>query len=530
MRPRYSDMHKLQELVRLHRLGRPVRTIARQLGISPNTERRFRRRLRAAGLLTGDPEALPDIETLQNAVQPDTPTPVPTHERSSIQRWRPHIEGRLARGAGPTAIHQVLTEEFHDFDGSLSAVKRLCQAIQRDAGPRPADVDIPVVTPPGEVAQVDFGYVGRLRDPKTGRERRAWVFLLVLGHSRHLFARVVFDQSTDTWLDLHRQAFEALGGVPKLVVPDNLKAAVIRVAFGVDEVTGLNRSYREFARHYGFELDPTPPRSPEKKGKVEAGVRYIKGSFFKPRTFADVHDCNVRLDHWVTTVAGVRRHGTTGKPPLTVFEQVEKAALKPLPAVPYQTVLWHAAKLESSSHTLFEGRFYSAPWTHIGQMVWFRATEKSVVLYIGNQRVACHPRHGERVYETIEEHLPEGRRDSRHRTREYWQTRADALSEEVGAYIRAVFDEDPVLRPLRKVTAMVRLLEAVPAERASAACRRASYFGNYTVGGLKRILARGLDAQPLPGGLIAPQFAESPQFARSAEEFLMAWEACDEPH
>jgi transposase len=109
---------------------------------------------------------------------------------------------------------------------------------------------MPVETDPGDVAQVDFGYVGKLYDADAGKLKKAWVFVMTLGFSRHMVARIVFDQKIETWLRLHIECFEELGGVPKTIVPDNLKAAVIRAAFGVDEETALNRSYRVLARHY----------------------------------------------------------------------------------------------------------------------------------------------------------------------------------------------------------------------------------------------------------------------------------------
>jgi transposase len=102
-----------------------------------------------------------------------------------------------------------------------------------------------------------------------------------------------------------------------VVRPDNLKAAVIRAAFGVDEDTGLNRSYREFARHYGITIDPTPPRSPKKKGKVEAGVKYVKNSFFRPRKLEGqpIGEVQRNLDQWNQEIARLRIHGTTGRRP-----------------------------------------------------------------------------------------------------------------------------------------------------------------------------------------------------------------------
>ncbi len=162
-------------------------------------------------------------------------------------------------------------------------MKRLVLQLARERGPKAEDVAIPVDTTPGEIAQVDFGFAGLAYDPKTRKKRRGWLFVMVLGCSRHMFCKVVFDQSTDTWITLHVDAFCFFGGVPKVVVPDNLKAAVIRAAFGVDDDVTVNRGFRELARHHGFVIDPTPPRSPEKKGKVERSVQYVKDSFLAAR-------------------------------------------------------------------------------------------------------------------------------------------------------------------------------------------------------------------------------------------------------
>ena len=129
------------------------------------------------------------------------------------------------KGLGPRAIFDRLRLDHLEFAGSHSAVKRMCRAIQRSRGVQPQDVAIPVETAPGEIAQVDFGYVGKLFDPSTMTLRKAWCFVMVLAYSRHMFVRVVFDQRIETWLQLHVHAFAELGGVVETVVPDNLKQA-----------------------------------------------------------------------------------------------------------------------------------------------------------------------------------------------------------------------------------------------------------------------------------------------------------------
>jgi hypothetical protein len=327
--------------------------------------------------------------------------------------------------------------------------------------------------------------------------RKAWCFVMVLGFSRHQVVRVVFDQRIETWLQLHVEAFAELGGVPRTVVPDNLKAAVVRAAFSVDDKSELNRSYRELARHYRFQVDPTPPYDAPKKGKVEAGVKCVKGNFFRGRQETDVEEVRRELRRWVYEIAGVRDHGTTHKQPLEQFEAIERAALLPLPTTAWEPVVWRRATVHRDTHIALDRRLYSVPWKYIGQTVWARVSPHTVTVYAQDERVATHDRRGHGPRSTTEGHLPDHRADLRHRSRAYWEQRADRLGDEVGRYIRAIFDSDDVLSQLRTVQAVVTHLETFPVERARAACRRAEHFASYGYGALKNILRRGLDLQPI---------------------------------
>ena len=510
------DMHRLQDLVRLHRLGVGPRTIARRLRMSPNTERQYRRALATRGLLAGDVTALPELTTLREAVVAALPPKTPPQQVSSAARWTETVTPWLTGGATPTAIYDRLRLEHPDFTGSLSAVKRLCLRLQRARGIQPDDVAIPVETAPGELAQVDFGYVGRLYDAATRVLRKAWVFVLVLGYSRHLFCRIVFDQRIETWLACHAEAFAALGGVPAVIVPDNLKAAVIRAAFGVAGATTLNRSYRECARHYGFQVDPTPIRSPEKKGKVEAAVKYVKRNFFAARREElDAGVLGRELARWAREIAGQRRHGTTQRRPLEVFTTVEQPALRALPVEPYVPTVWHVARVHPDAHVCVGRALYSVPWRLIGERVLVRVTPTALSIYAADARVATHDRVPAGRRSTQEAHLPPQRRDLRHRSQSYWQTRAEQLGPEVGAYIREVFATDDVLAQLRTVQQIVRHLERFPVARARAACVRARFYGSYSYPALKAILAKALDQQPLPGtDASAPAPLTAPRFAR----------------
>ncbi|MCZ7678722.1 MAG: IS21 family transposase [Sandaracinaceae bacterium] len=527
-------MHRLEELVRLHRLGTPVREVAQLLKMGPRTELAYRQALADAGLLAGLPDALPSLEELKAAVLARMPKPqTPPQQVSAIESWRPQIEKLYDKGLRPRAIHDRLRLEHEEFGGCYAQVKRLWRAIKRSRGVQPEEVAIPVETPPAEVAEVDFGYVGRLLDPETRTLRNAWCFVMVLAFSRKIVVRIVFDQKVKTWVRLHVEAFEELGGVPEVIVPDNLKAAVVRAAFAIDgDGTALNRTYRELAKHYGFKVDPTPPRAPKKKGKVESAVKYVKGSFFRGREETDAAQTARELARWVREIADQRVHGTTQRRPAEVFAEIERQHLRALPGVPYEPVVWRQAKVHTDTHVAFDGRVYSVPWRLIVREVWIRATSTTVTIYCDDDRVATHSRRGPGRRSTHEEHLPEHRRDLRHRTRSYWEERAAAMGDEVATLVREVFDSDDVLYQMRAVQAIVGFLEGYPVERARATCARASFYGITSYGGIKQILVRALDREPLPNA-ITPKVGEldAPRFARNVGDLISTpVEVSHEPH
>jgi transposase len=514
-------MDRLQELVRLHRMGTGAREVARLLRMGPHTERDYREALDAAGLLDGSVDELPELAVLKEVVQEHLAKTTPAQMTSSITEWEPKIIKLAEDGLTAKPIFDRLRLEEPDFKGGFYAVRAVWRRWRKARGVRAEDVAIPVEIVPGDIAQVDFGYVGKLYDATIGRLRKAWVFVLVLAYSRWMFARIVFDQKIETWLRLHVEAFTTLGGVPRTLVPDNLKAAVVRAAFGVDEPAALNRSYRELARYYGCKIDPTPPRAPTKKARVESGVGYCKHSFFAGRYGGDAHETAKLLERWLETIANVRDHGTTRRRPIDMLATEERAHLLPLPAKPFELVLWHRALVHRDWHVAFDHRLYSVPWTLVGQHVWLRATSTAVTIYANDARVATHDRRGRSLRSTRDEHLPDERAPWRHRSRDYWQERAEHIAPEVGAYVRALFEADDVLSMLRAVQAVVTHLEKFPRERAVAACLRAQHFGALSYGAIKTILRQGLDLEPLSTAPTTPTpQLSSPRFARSMGELL----------
>jgi len=178
------DMHRLQEVVRLHRLGRSGREIARQLRIGRNTLGGYLDAVSKAGLLDGPADQLPEVGVLRAIVEEHVPTKTPPQQTSTVEAWKAEVVRLRDRGAGPKAIHDWLSQHGEGYEGSLSSMKRMCRRLDRERGPLATEVAIPVETAPGEIAQVDFAYVGKSYDPVRGVLRKAWLFVMTLGFSR----------------------------------------------------------------------------------------------------------------------------------------------------------------------------------------------------------------------------------------------------------------------------------------------------------------------------------------------------------
>lgn len=523
MGARRTDMHRLQEMLRLHRLGRRSRSIARQLRMGRDTIRGYLDILARAGWLEGPVDDLPELGALQALVQEHlTSSPLPPQQSSTVESWKEDVDRLRKRGVGPTAIHDWLRLNRSDYDGSLSAIKRMCLRLDREEGPKATAVVIPVETPPGEVAQVDFVYAGKRYDPQRGVLRKSWLFVMTLGFSRSMFCELVFDQKIRTWVRLHIAAFDYFGGVPRVIVPDNLKAAVIRAAFGADDEVVLNRTYRELARHYGFQIDPTPPRSPEKKGKVERDGGYVKRSFLATWDSVDIHEDRRALRRWLVEIASRRVHGTTGRRPVELFEESERQALLTLPQGRFELVEWKRARVHRDSHVQIDGAFYSAPWRRLGEDLWARCTASSIALYAQNEHIWTHARVARGQRSTLDSHLPEIRRDLRHRSRDHWTSKARAIGEPVERLVTTILDSDDVLLQLRRVQAIVTHLETFPRERACKAAQRALYFGALEYRDIKSILRKGLDREPLPEDE-ARRWSQGSRFARKPSETLFTF-------
>jgi transposase len=508
---RRADVLDIREMVRRFQAGDGDRRIARDLGASRKTVSKYRAWAATAGLGSGP---LPEPAVLQARLAEAFPTVAPPRAASKVAPHRARVEALRARGVECRAIFAQLCEEV-GFTGSYASVYRFVRRLE----PRVPEACVRVETPAGEEAQVDFGAAGRLRDPRTGQVRKAWVFVMTLAFSRHCYVEFVFDQTVGTWLRCHRHAFEWFGGVTRRVVIDNLKAAITHATL-YDPV--VQRAYRECAEHYGFLISPCRPRTPEHKGKVEAGVHYVARNFIAGRDFVDVTDANQRVRRWCRETAGQRVHGTTKEAPLVRFETLERDTLQPLPPTPYALTTWKQAKLHRDGHVIFDQAFYSAPHRFIGAQLWVRAAETAVTIFHGYEVVAIHPRAarpGDR--HTLVDHLPPTKVDGLLTTPALCLRRAADIGPATATVIGRVLGDRPLDR-LRTASGVLRLAHKYAPRRLEAACARALLFDDLGYATIKRILVDGLDQQAAPTLTPHAPPTPPPQFARPWTDFFGA--------
>lgn len=493
----------IREILRRVQAGQSDRAIARDTGIHRKTVARYRVWAEEQGLLSSP---LPSLADLHRLLEETMPAPPPPQNSSTVEPYREVVEKLRQQGVEIAAIHQRLKER--GYSGSYSAVYRFVRTL----APIAPEVTVRVETPPGQEAQVDFGYAGKMLDPQTGRLRQTWAFVMTLSWSRHQYVEFVCDQTVETWLRCHRNAFAFFGGVPERIVPDNLKAAIVRACW---EEPQAQQAYRECAEHYGFLIAPCRPYTPQHKGKVEqGGVHYVKRNFLGGREPTTLTQANQEVWLWCHTVAGRRVHGTTKERPLERFA-VEQETLKPLPGHPYDLAVWKQARVQRDCYITFQNAYYSVPFRLVGQQVWVRGGVQSVSIYTADYRlVATHDRAqkaGQRL--THPAHLPTEKLPGLTLTRETCRLQAAEIGPATAEVVNALLAHRPEDR-LRTAARLLRLAERFGPERLERACRRALHFGDPAYRTIKNTLEGGLEGEgldPLTPAPPASAFVRSPQ-------------------
>jgi transposase len=375
------QLGELVMILDLHRQGLSVTAIARRTGRDPKTIRKY----------------------IERGLELPVYGPRQTGRPNKLAPYLDYLRERIAAFPDLSAVR--LTRELRErgYTGAYTAVKRFVAAIRPDEGPKPYEVRFE--TPAGQQAQVDFArFVVTFQD-EPEMTRIVWLFSMVLGHSRHIWARFVLHQDLQTLLRCHMRAFEAIGGVPIEILYDRMKTAV--TGENDEGHVSYNRSLIALAQHYGFLPRACRPYRAKTKGKVERPFSYIRQDFFLARPFRNLDDLNGQLADWLATVANVRLHGTTQRIVSDAFA-AEQPELQPLPVAPFDALLKLERRVSHDGLVSIGGNYYSVP-DRTRRVVEVHQLPDAIRILDGGRLVAIHPvLEGRRQYRVDPDHRQGG--------------------------------------------------------------------------------------------------------------------------
>jgi len=502
------------EVIRRWQKGSGLRAVARTTSLSRSTVRKYLQAAIAAGVRQGGPPPSDDqllaLAPL-NRSGPKQPA-VPSTER--LVAWHDRIEQWVRQE------RLQLTRVYELMGGpercpvSYTSLRRY---VRRQGWTKPVGTVRLPDPPPGQVAECDFGRLGYLVDPETGRKRLVWGLLVVLAYSRHSFVWPLWYQTLEEVIAGFETAWAFFSGVPRTLVLDNFPAAVV----GPDPLNPqLSRGFLEYSQRRGFLADPARPYHPKDKPKVERGVRYVRERFYKGGTFRDLGDVRQQARHWCLEVAGQRVHGTTRRLPLVVFREEEQAQLLPYDGEPFSVPHWRDARVHPDHHVAYDYAIYSVPDASCppGTKVELRADGELVRIYHRSVVVKVHPRQPRGGRSTDDADYPQELTAYTTRSPERAKRQARLLGLAVGVFAERLLAGTYPWSKLRQAQKLLRLGERYTPARLDAACQRALDVDLLDVRRVERILARALETeqQALPKGEAGGQVLLFPLPARFA--------------
>lgn len=505
------SMRKIREVLRLKwSLKLSDQQIAESCRLSPSTVWEYVRRAKEADLSWPLPEDLADAELERKLFAGN---PARDQERPEPE-WETIYSESKKKGVTLLLLWQEYKQE-HPLGHGYVNFTILFRKWKKKNGA--LDVTMRQDYKAGEKLFVDYaGMTIAIIDPSSGEIKEAQTFVATLGASNYTYAEASWSQGLEDWLASHRRALEFFGGVPEIIVPDNLKSGVRQACYFEPDI---NRSYLEFAQHYGVAIIPTRVRKPQDKAKVEKGVQTVEQSILavlRNRSFFSLSEGNEAI--WMLLdelnnkpfqkLAGSRK---------SCFEELEKPVLAPLPKTPYELASWKKATVHPDYHVEVDKHFYSVPHRYAREKVEVRLTQTSIEVFCQGQRIASHQRlpqldRYKGRHSTIADHMP-----SHHKYRSEWHPErfiswANSIGDHTAQVIDAILNsrQHPE-QSFRSCFGVLRLAKSYGSERLEAACKRACFFKAYSFKSIESILKNKLEQEPLPEAQTQEQTQEQAQ-------------------
>ena len=482
-------MRHLRRVLRLHHEGTPTREIVRVVGISRTTIQRALERAKAADLSWPLSDDLTD-EVLEARLFAGPGI------AAGVVRRRPEPDwGELVRELRrPAVTMMILWEEYRQTWPKGYGYSRFCELLrefQQRLSPVMRQHHVA-----GDKLFVDYsGKRLGISDPVTGEIRMAEIFVAVLGASNYTFAEATWSQKLPDWIGSHVRLFRHIGGVTRLLVPDNLKSGVNKASFYDPEI---NRSYGRMTAHYDVGVLPARPKKPRDKAAVEAGVRFAQGYIIgrlRNQIFFSLDEANAAIGV-VMTRMNTRVMRKLGVSRADLLESLDRPALRALPETDYEYAEWKLVRAGLDYHVEIEGFYYSVPHALIRKQVDARITTGTIELFHRGQRVAAHqrryggaPRHG-----TDADHMPRAHRHYAEWSPERFQRWGAEMGPETEGLIIAILSRRPhPEQGFRTCMGVLRLYKALARPRAESVSAYAVAVGALNSKSVASIIAHNLD-------------------------------------
>lgn len=487
-----SSMRQIREVLRLNfekKLSQ--RDIAKGCRLGRTTIREYLRRTQEAGLTWPLPVDLDDAALearlfSPKPIEPDCrPRPLPD--------WN-QIHQELKR-KGVTL--ELLWQEYNQIHPDGFQRSRFCQLYRLWA--KTLDVSMRLVHKAGEKLMVDYaGQTMPVVSRLTGEIREALIFVAVSCASNYTYVEATWTQSLSDWIASHQRAFAFFGGVHELIVPDNLKSGITHPCRYEPQP---NATYQELANHYGTAILPARVRKPKDKAKVEKGVQDIERQILaalRNRQFFSLAELNEAIAELLVAfnakpfqkIPGCRK---------SLFEELEKPLLKPLPESPYEFAQWKQARVHIDYHVEIDRHYYSVPYQLVGQKIWVRTTSSVVECFHQHKRIASHLRSFVKgKHTTCKDHMPKNHKDYGDWSPERLLRWAHTLGDSVEKCVEQILaSQVHPQQGYRSCLGLIQLSKQFGAARLNAACSRALASNAVSWRSIQSILKTGLDQRPL---------------------------------
>ena len=503
-------MAEICEVLRGWLAGAGLRKVAEQAGVDRKTARRYVQAAVEAGLARDGGLGQLSDELVGQVAQVVRPVRPGGHGQAweQLGACQEQIAGQVQAGLSVVKIGVLL--ERQGIVVPYRTLHRFC--VERCGFGRTAATVRVADGEPGAECQLDFGYLGMLADPVTGRRRKVHALIFTACYSRHMFVWLSFTQTLAALVAGGEAAWVFFGGVFKVLIPDNA-AAIVAAADAVNP--RFTAGWLDYAQHCGFATDAARVRSPKDKPKVERAVQYVRGNFFAGEAFAGLADAQARAEAWCQDVAGMRIHGTIQARPAEVFAEHEAGLLLPLPAR-YDTPVFATVKVHRDFHVEIGRALYSAPKEYLGCHLDARADSALVKLFHRGQLVKTHPRQqpGRRVTDPAD--LPAEKTTYALRDVASLAKAARRHGDSIGVYADRLLDTDLPWTKMRQVYRLLGLVRRYGPGPVDAACARALDLDVVNVTKIASMLERATENAPPPP---RPPVADTARFARDPAEY-----------